>query len=626
MALISLHNISVAFGGPNILENITLQIEKNQRICLLGRNGTGKSTLIRVLSEKIVPDSGEVRKQQGVKISYLEQTVPEITGETVYEIIAGEFGTIGQNLKKYYALNRQQSATLSNEKIKRLIAIQNTLEKNDGLAIQQQVEKSLSLLSLDGDVKFEKLSGGQKRRTLIAKALAREPDLLLLDEPTNHLDIDTIIWLEDLLLRLGITMLFVTHDRMFLKRLATRIIELDCGMLVDWSCDYDTFLKRKQALLDAEENEWARFDKKLAQEEVWIRRGLKARRTRNEGRVRALKRMRNERAQRRERPSAVSMKLQDAENSGRLVIKARNISFTYGDAPLISNFTTTILRGDKVGIIGPNGSGKTTLINLLLGHLPIGTGSLQQGTNLEIIYFDQLRDLIDEKKTVQQNVLPNGDIVNINGKNKHIMGYLKDFLFTPEKAKTPVGKLSGGEKNRLALAKLFTKKSNLLAFDEPTNDLDTETLELLEELLVEYTGTVLLASHDRIFLDNIVTSILVMEGNGYVKEYVGGYNDWIVQKKLLLSEKVPLNKTKKRIVKPSPKRKMSYNEKRELESLPQLIEQMEGEREQVHEKMADPEFYIIKGNIVDAQKRLKSLEDRLTKAYERWEALENLDK
>jgi ATP-binding cassette subfamily F protein uup len=626
MALISLHNISVAFGGPNILEDITLQIEKNQRVCLLGRNGVGKSTLMRIIHGNIASDSGEVRKQQGVKVSCLEQQVPEIKGKDVFEVIAEEFGTVSKSLIEYRQLNTRLVDALSDIEIKRLHSVRHSLDTGDGWKVQQQVEKVISLLSLDADADFEQLSGGQKRRVLLAKAFANEPDLLLLDEPTNHLDIDSITWLEDLLIRLGVTLLFVTHDRMFLKKLATRIIELDRGRLVDWSCDYETFLIRKQAVLNAEDGEWTRFDRKLAQEEVWIRKGLKARRTRNEGRVRALKKMREERAKRRERVGTVSMTLQDADKSGRLVIKAKNISFAYTDLPIITNFTTTILRGDKVGIIGPNGSGKTTLINLLLGELTSSAGTLDLGTNLEIIYFDQLRNLIDDKKTVQQNVLPNGEIVTINGNNKHIMGYLKDFLFTPEEAKTPVSDLSGGEKNRLALAKLFTKKSNLLVFDEPTNDLDTDTLELLEELLINYKGTVLLVSHDRTFLNNIVTSILVMEGNGVVKEYVGGYDDWIDQKKLNKSEKkVDSDNIKQKIIKkPLQKRKLSYNEKRELESLPKNIEQMEQELEQLHEQMADPEFYSVKGNIADAQKKAKTLEENLAEAYKRWEILDDL--
>lgn len=627
MALISLHDVSVAFGGPKILENITLQIEKNQRVCLLGRNGAGKTTLMRILHGDIAPDCGEVRRQQGLKVSILEQKLPLIKGKSVFEVIASEFGSTGESLSEYRKLNNKLSKNPSKSEMNRLHTFQRSLDICDGWKIQLQVEKGISLLSLNADDEFEELSGGRKRRVLLAKALSVEPDLLLLDEPTNHLDIDSITWMEDFIMRLGITLLFVTHDRMFLRRLATRIIELDRGALVDWSCNYDIFIKRKQATLDAEENEWGRFDKKLAQEEVWIRKGIKARRTRNEGRVRALKKMREERAKRRERTGAVSMQLQNAGRSGRMVIKTKNIRFAYTDKIIIKDLTVTIMRGDKIGIIGPNGSGKTTLLNLLCGKLPGYSGTLQSGTNLEIIYFDQLRDLIDDQKTVQENVLPNGDIVSVNGKNKHVIGYLQDFLFTPQSAKTPVCNLSGGEKNRLALAKLFTKQSNLLIFDEPTNDLDTETLELLEELLVDYQGTVLLVSHDRTFLNNIVTSIMVMEGEGVVKEYIGGYDDWLTMKK----PDKPQKKTstgksaKKSTGKTSPQRKLSYKEKRELESIPGKIERLEQEWQQLHEKMADPQFYSIKGNITETRKRLKVLESELSEAYERWERLEGLE-
>lgn len=626
MALISLHDVSVAFGGPKILENITLQIEKKQRVCLLGRNGAGKSTLMRVLHGDIAPDSGEVRRQRGLKVSLLEQKLPQIKGKSVFEVIASESGSTGESLSEYRKLNKKLSENHSKSEMNELHTIQHSLDICDGWKVQRQIEKGISLLSLEADAEFGKLSGGQKRRVLLAKALSVEPDMLLLDEPTNHLDIDSITWMEDFIMRLGITLLFVTHDRMFLRRLATRIIEIDRGALVDWLCNYDTFIKRKRATLDAEENGWGRFDKKLAQEEVWIRKGIKARRTRNEGRVRALNKMREERAKRRERIGAVSMQLQNAERSGRMVIKTKNISFAYTGKLIIKDLTTTIIRGDKIGIIGPNGSGKTTLINLLSGKLPPCTGTLRLGTNLEIIYFDQLRDLIDDQKTVRENVLPNGDIVCVNGKNKHIIGYLRDFLFTPQRAKTPVCNLSGGEKNRLALAKLFTKKSNLLIFDEPTNDLDTETLELLEELLIEYQGTVLLVSHDRTFLNNIVTSVMVMEGEGVVKEYIGGYDDWVSQKMINKTEKKTAadNATKKRTGKISPPCKLSYKEKRELESIPEKIEHMELEWRQLHEKMADPRFYSIKGNIIEARKRLKTLESDLSEAYERWEGLEGL--
>ena len=625
MALLSLHDICVAFGGSNILDGLTFQIEKKQRVCLLGRNGAGKTTLMRIINGEIIPDSGEVRRQKGLRVACLPQKLPVIHGKTVFEVIADTFSCIGKHVTVYSNLQTRLSKDLSDEELKILHDAQHQMDDHDGWVIHQKIEKVISLLQLDSRALFNTLSGGQKRRVLLGNALVNEPDLLLLDEPTNHIDLDSIIWLEDFLIRTGITLLFVTHDRMFLRKMATRIIELDRGLTSDWSCNYDTFVKRKQAVMEAEEKEWKRFDKKLAQEEVWIRRGIKARRTRNEGRVRALKKMREERALRRELAGTVSMNLQNTEKSGRLVLKAKDLTFNYTDTCIVRNFSTTILRGDRIGIIGPNGSGKTTLINLLLGQLSPQNGSVQLGTNIQVVYFDQLRDLIDETMSVQENVLPNGEMVEINGKSKHIMSYLQDFLFTPEKAKTPVCDLSGGEKNRLALAKLFTKKSNLLVFDEPTNDLDIETLELLEELLVEYSGTILLVSHDREFLNNIVTSVIVIKGEGTIGEYVGGYDSWLNQKKNDCSnEKIKVIKTeKKRSAKISQKPKLSYNEKRELDALPNKIEMLENEIEGLNKKLIDPEIYKIKESIVELQAKLSSLEQELSHTYERWEELES---
>ena len=628
MALLSLHDIYVAFGGSNILNGITFQIEKNQRVCLLGRNGAGKTTLMRVIHGDITPDRGEVRRQQGMRVAYLPQKLPVIHSETVFEVLSHSFDHIGENLIVYNKLHTRLHKDLSDKELKILQNAQHQMDIHDGWSIYQRIEKIISLFQLDSYAQFNTLSGGQKRRVLLGNTLVKEPDLLLLDEPTNHIDLDSVVWLENFLIRMGITLLFVTHDRMFLKKLATRIIELDRGLISDWSCNYDTFLKRKQTVLEAEEKEWKRFDKKLAQEEIWIRRGIKARRTRNEGRVRALKKMREECAKRREHPGTVSINFQSSEKSGRLVLKVEDLWFEYSDICIVRNFSMTILRGDKIGIIGPNGSGKTTLINLLLGKLSPQKGSVKSGTNLQILYFDQLRDLIDENRSVQENVLPNSEMVEINGKNRHIMGYLRDFLFTPQKAKTPVRDLSGGEKNRLALAKLFTKKSNLLVFDEPTNDLDIETLELLEELLVEYSGTILLASHDRELLDNIVTSVIVLEGNGNIGAYVGGYDSWYSRKKnkntsLIKKDKIEKN-DKKKSQKLFPKQKLSYNEKRELEALPNIIETFESEIDELNKKLIDPKIYKIKENIVELQTKLASLEQKLSHAYKRWEELESI--
>ncbi|MCB0258360.1 MAG: ATP-binding cassette domain-containing protein, partial [Calditrichaeota bacterium] len=484
-------------------------------------------------------------------------------------------------------------------------------------------------MSLDPDWDYTALSGGQKRRVLLAAALVSEPDLLLLDEPTNHLDITTIAWMEEFLLRENLTLLFVTHDRMLLRRLATRIVELDNGVLYDWSCDYDTFLQRKQALLDAQEKEWARFDKKLAQEEVWIRQGIKARRTRNEGRVRALKQMREARRKRRQAPGSASMKLAEAQQSGNLVIEAQGLAYSYDNQPLIQDFSTIITRGDKIGIIGPNGCGKTTLLNLLLGYLAPHAGTVRHGTNLAIRYYDQLREQIDESKTVWENVLPNGDTVTINGNSKHIIPYLQDFLFTPDRAKTPVTHLSGGERNRLLLARLFTQPANLLVLDEPTNDLDAETLELLEELLVNFQGTLLLISHDRTFLNNVVTSTLVFEGEGRIAEYVGGYDDWIEQQQRQTSADGETDKIDKKALyleekKARQKKKLSFKEAREMEALPGMIESLEAEQAQLQGKLADHTFYQDKSAVAAARARLAELETALAETYARWEYLESL--
>ena len=499
MALISIRDVSVSFGGPPVLEHVTLHIEQGERVCLLGRNGEGKSTLMQLISGDIAPDSGDVLRQQGLRLGHLPQTIPPDIQGTVLEIVQPADSGVSSEADALWQH-------------------------------RQQAESILTQLQVEATAAFEHLSGGLKRRTLLARALASNPDLLLLDEPTNHLDIDSITWLETFLLRRNTTLLFVTHDRMLLRKLATRIIELDRGHLADWSCDYDTFVQRKQAMLEAEANQWARFDKKLAQEETWIRQGIRARRTRNEGRVRALQQMRAMRQARREQPGAVRMQVQEAQRSGALVIEATNISFGYDERPLIRNCSTTILRGDKIGILGPNGAGKTTLLRLLLKQLAPQKGRVQHGTRLEVVYFDQLRDQIDDAKTVQDNIANGAETIVINGKPRYVLSYLEDFLFTPDRARSPAVMLSGGERNRLLLAQLFTRPSNVLVLDEPTNDLDAETLELLEELLLDYQGTVLLVSHDRAFLNNVVTSTLVLEGNGRVGEYVGGYDDWLRQR------------------------------------------------------------------------------------------------
>ncbi|OQY57002.1 MAG: ABC transporter ATP-binding protein [Desulfobacteraceae bacterium 4572_88] len=490
----------------------------------------------------------------------------------------------------------------------------------------RQVEYITSLMKLDPDAEFEVLSAGLKRRVLLARALVCKPDILLLDEPTNHMDIPAVLRTEDFLLSYGGTLLFVTHDRAFLRKLATRIVELDRGHLTNWPCDYQTYLERKQEMLNTEENQWGEFDKKLAQEEVWIRKGVKARRTRNEGRVRALMKMREMRQARRERSGTAQIQAQEAERTGKLVIEVRRIRYAYADHPVIQNFSTLIIRGDKVGIIGPNGCGKTTLLQILLKNLAPSEGNVRHGTHLEVAYFDQLRAQLDEEKSVQDNVADGNDKVIINGSPRHIIGYLKDFLFSPDRARSPVRALSGGERNRLLLAKLFTRPSNVLVLDEPTNDLDTETLELLEELLMNYQGTLLLVSHDRAFLNNVVTNTLAFEGNGRVSGYVGGYDDWLRQRKSELpakEDKVPKARKQKPKTQGERPGKLSYKEQRELESLPQRIEAMEAEQEELYQIMADPEFYQQEGEKISrAKTRVADLERELEAAYEQWEALD----
>ncbi len=595
MSLVNLQNISLGFGGHPLLDEVRLTIESGERVCLLGRNGSGKSTLLKLINGEILPDSGEIIRRQGVRISRLTQEVdPGLTGK-IYEVVAEK--------------RARESDPLSEE-----------------WDIRPQVETILSRMDLDPKADFNALSAGLKRRVLLARALVADPDLLLLDEPTNHLDISAIRWLEEFLLRHVKALLFVTHDRMFLRKLATRIIELDRGRLRSWNCGYDTFLERKAAALETESEHWTRFDKKLAREETWIRRGVKARRTRNEGRVRALEKMREERRLRRERMGAADLQAQEARRTGKLVIETENIAYHYDGRPIIQNFSTTIQRGDKIGIIGPNGAGKTTLLNLLLGHLPPDTGTVRHGVHLEIAYFDQLRVRLDESRSVQDNVADGNDQVVINGKPRHIIGYLGDFLFPPDRARSPVSMLSGGERNRLLLAKIFAKPANVLVLDEPTNDLDLETLEMLENLLVEYTGTLLLVSHDRVFLNHVVTGVFAFEGDAEVNEYVGGYDDWLEQRPE--SEPVP-EKTAAPSPEPKPRaerpRKLSYKERQELENFPGRIEALEAEQAELQRKLSDPAVYKTEGGeVAGYTERLEALEAELEAMYARWEVLEDL--
>ena len=593
MALITLRDISLAFGGPALFDGINLQIEPGDRLCLMGRNGTGESTLMKLISGEIPPEGGEVIRSQGLRVALVSQEIPQEMAGTVFEVVA-----------------QHPHAAAGAEQWEH----------------EQQVERVLNRLHLEPEAEFATLSGGTKRRVLLARALVAAPDILLLDEPTNHLDIETILWLEEFLARNITTCIFVTHDRAFARRLANRIAELDRGRIYAFSCGYDQFVERREALLEAEITRMALFDKKLAQEEAWIRQGIKARRIRNEGRVRALKALREEYRQRRTRQGTATIRLQEAERSGRLVIEAEQVGFSYGDRTVIRNLSTTIMRGDKLGIIGPNGSGKTTLLRLLLGELEPQSGSIRQGTRLEVLYMDQMRDQLDPQKSVAENVGEGNDTLVIGGKSRHIIGYLQDFLFSPERARSPVSILSGGERNRLLLAKLFTKPGNVLVLDEPTNDLDAETLELLEDLLMEYSGTLLLVSHDREFLNNVVSSTLAINSDGTVKETVGGYDDWLREQQLEAAPAVAAKPVQEK-GKPQKERprKLSFKEERELEALPERITTLEAEQEQIHSTLADPEFYKNAGpEVARLNSRLEELDAELLAAYARWEELEAL--
>ena len=625
MALITLRNLTLAFGGPPLFDGITLQIEPGERLCLLGRNGTGKSTLLKVLAGELPPDGGEIHRQQGLKVALVSQEVPQELNGSVFDIVAAGLGEAADLLAAYHALAHRLAVSGDAALLVELEALQHKLEESGAWSLHQEVERVLKRLNLDADAAFAALSGGTKRRVLLARALIAAPDILLLDEPTNHLDIDTILWLEEFLLKTIRTLVFVTHDRAFARRLANRVAELDRGRLYAFNCSYDQFIERREALLEAEVARQALFDKKLAQEEAWIRQGIKARRTRNEGRVRALKQLRETYRQRRERQGTAKLQLQEAERSGSLVAEVEKITYAWEGQPLIRDFSTTILRGDRIGIIGPNGSGKTTLLRLLLGELQPQSGSVCLGTRREVLYFDQLREQLDLNATVVENVGEGNDTVVINGKPRHVIGYLQDFLFAPERARSPVRILSGGERNRLLLAKLFTKPANVLVLDEPTNDLDIETLDLLEELLLDYTGTLLLVSHDRDFLNSVVTSTLVLDGKGKVEEFVGGYDDWLRQAQTAPSPTVKATPAETpRPVKERP-RKLTFKENQELAALPERIAALETEQSEILATLADPEFYKSAGaEVARLNARLPQLETELTAAYARWEELEAL--
>lgn len=630
MALLGLRELTFGFGRPPLVDAANQQIDPGDRIGLLGRNGSGKSTLLRLLDGQLAPDSGEIVRSQGLRTALLPQEVPQDLEGTIFDVVADGLGELGRLLAEYHHASHALAHDAGAAATAGLARLERQIEAQSGWLADQRVESILSRMGLDGETDVSTLSAGMTRRVLLARALVGEPDILLLDEPTNHLDLEAIGWLEAFLLRFEGTLLFVTHDRMLLRRVSTRIWDLDRGRLSSWECDYETYLQRKEAALAAESQEWSRFDDKLAQEEVWIRTGIKARRTRNEGRVRQLEQMRQERRNRRERIGAARMQLQEAERTGRMVLRAEKLTFGYGGPAVVSDFSALILRGDRVGVIGPNGSGKTTLLRLLLGELAPQQGMVVQGTNLQVSYFDQLHAQLDEEKSVEENVSDGAKNVDVGGRRRHVLGYLEDFLFSSDRARDLVKFLSGGERKRLLLAKLFLKPSNVLVMDEPTNDLDIETLDLLEDQLMDYGGTLLVVSHDRDFLNHVVTSTLVFEGQGAVKEYAGGYDDWLVQRGSAAPEPASCEPERSNpAARPEPRperpRRLTYKEQKELQALPQRIEELETRQQTIHERLADPALYQQPGSAIAGVKaELETVDRDLAAAYARWEELESL--
>lgn len=628
MPLIRLTNVDIAFGTHALLDNAHFQLDAGERVGLLGRNGEGKSTLMKIIAGQIPPDHGEIWRQPELRLAWLEQTPTLDDHDTIYEAVAGGLGELGRLIARYHELLTHMDG--SEQALQALGDVQHKLEADNGWEFQTRVEAVLSKLQLPADIKIGSLSGGWKRRVALARALVIDPEVLLLDEPTNHLDFESITWLEEQLLAFPGAVLFVTHDRAFLQKLATRIIDLDRGQLTSWAGNYQDYLTRKAAALEDEANQNAEFDKKLAKEEVWIRQGIKARRTRNEGRVRALKRLRAERAERRNTQGTAKLSLNQGETSGKKVIDAVDVNFSYGDKTIIRDFSLRIDRGDKIGLIGNNGAGKSTLLKLLLGQLQPTSGTIELGTNLQIAYFDQLREQLDPEMSVADSVLDGGEFIDLPGGRRHVMSYLADFLFAPARARSPVKSLSGGEKNRLLLARLFTKPANLIVMDEPTNDLDLETLEILEEKLVDYQGTLLLVSHDREFLDNVVTSVLVFEGEGRVGEYIGGYADWLAlserNKKIEADAvKASTETLKKEKPKSTATKKLSFKEQRELEQMPERIEQLETLQAELTAQIGNPDFYKqSQDKVAQALERMKATEEELAAAYQRWDELDAL--
>ncbi|PTR34947.1 ATP-binding cassette subfamily F protein uup [Luteibacter sp. OK325] len=625
MSLIQLLNVDYSVGGPLLLEQVNLSLDAGERVCIVGRNGAGKSTLLKLIAGEIHADDGEIRLQGGTRIARLTQEVPQDTTGSVFDVVADGLGELGHLLARYHHALEEGDMDALGE-------VQTKIETLNAWDLESRVEQVIERLELPADTDFADLSGGMKRRVLLGQALVRDPNLLLLDEPTNHLDIEAIAWLETFLKNFSGSIVFITHDRSFLRSLATRIVEIDRGNVTSWPGDYDNYLRRREERLHAEAQAVAHFDRKLAQEEVWIRQGIKARRTRNEGRVRALKALRNERAERREQSGTAKITLAVAQAGGRKVVDAKHITQAYGGRTLLGDISTTIMRGDRVGIMGPNGAGKSTLLKILLAELKPQQGEVTLGTGLQIAYFDQHRSTLDDSMNALDNVAEGREYIELNGQRKHIIGYLQDFLFSPERARAPITRLSGGERNRLLLAKLFAQPSNLLVMDEPTNDLDVETLELLEELLGDYTGTLLLVSHDRDFIDNVVTSTLVLEGDGQVGEYIGGYTEWLRQKPIIAAARASNAKTNvapAAVAAPAPapasapKKKLSFKEQRELDLLPAKLEELETEIARRTAAMNDPKYFqqdaaaITRGN-----EELAKVQAELDTAFARWGELE----
>jgi ATP-binding cassette subfamily F protein uup len=625
VTLIRASGLNINFGFGPLLDGVGLGLEAGEQVCLVGRNGQGKTTLMKILAGILEPDDGDVFIEGDAGVAYLQQAVPDDIRGPLLDVVLGGAGGSAELLEEYNTLSSSLSDPPLDSELERMQTVQEALDRLDGWNIHSEAEAALAKLSLEPSDRFEELSGGRKRQCLLIRALVSRPQVLILDEPTNHLDIQAIGWLEDLVRGFQGAVLFVTHDRAFLRATATRILDLDRGKLTSWPGDLEVYKERKAAALDAEAKAWSEFDKHLAREEVWIRQGIKARRTRNEGRVRALKQLREQRTERRSRIGAATITLHDAKRSGARVITAENIHFAWPDLPIVEDFTLELQRGDRLGVIGPNGCGKTTLLRLLLGSLEPQSGTVDLGTKIEPLYFDQLRGQLDESRTVQENLCDDSDTVIVGGNSRHIISYLNDFLFSPDRARSPVKLLSGGERNRLLLAKLFVQEANLLVLDEPTNDLDAETLELLESTLLSYKGTLIVVSHDREFLNNVVTSCVAFDADGQARHYGGGYDDWLMQRPALEVSMEPTREPTKQESK-TPKKKMTFNQKHQLAELPGQIEVLETEQTALNERMMDPSFFG--GGTSDAVKqmtaRLSQLTDQLAERYERWEALETL--